>query len=58
MAVAVATDADRHRGVAELQEVDVLERVGAVRAAGAQIDDLPAAVGDSASPGRTLEAPE
>ena len=37
--------ADRNRGVAELQEVDVLERVGAVRAAGAQIDDLPAAVG-------------
>ena len=37
--------ADRDRGVAELQEVDVLERVGAVRAAGAQIDDLPAAVG-------------
>ena len=45
MAVAAADGADRDRGVGELQEVDVLEGVGAVRAAGAQIDDLPAAVG-------------
>ena len=36
---------DRDRGIAELEKVDVLERIGAVRAAGAQIDNLPAAVG-------------
>ncbi len=36
---------DRYGRVAELQIFDVLERIGAVRAAGAQIDDPPAAVG-------------